>query len=147
VLTAYTIDGYIKALVFDSTYDGDIFKGFIIDQVLPLYNPYLNPRSVIVLDNTSVHHKNRQNIEAAYRRHSVLLRFLPPYSPDFNPIEESFTDLKAWIRRHYHRERRKYKTYHGFLAWAIQAVGTGRGAAQRARAHFRNTGIPGVPED
>jgi len=31
VLTAYTIDGYIKALVFDGTYDGDIFKGFIID--------------------------------------------------------------------------------------------------------------------
>jgi transposase len=75
------------------------------------------------------------------------VRFFPLYSLDFNPIEESFTDLKAWIRRHYHRERRKYKTYHGFLTWAIQAVGTGRGAAQRARAHFRNAGIPGVPED
>ena len=115
MLTAYTIDGYIKALVFDGTCDGDIFEGFIIDQVLPLCNPYPNPRSVIVLDNASVHHKNRQNIEAACRRHGVLLRFLPPYSPDFNPIEESFTDLKAWIRRHYHRERRKYETYHGFL--------------------------------
>jgi hypothetical protein len=40
---AYTIDGYFKALVFDGTYNGDIFKGFIIDQVLPLCNPYPNP--------------------------------------------------------------------------------------------------------
>ena len=95
MLAVYTIDGYIKALVFDGTCDGDIFEGFIIDQVLPLYNPYLNPRSVIVLDNTSVHYKNRQNIEAAYKRHSILLQFLPLYSPDFNPIKESFIDLKA----------------------------------------------------
>jgi hypothetical protein len=67
------IDGYIKALVFDGTCDGDIFKGFIINQVLPLCNLYLNPRLVIVLDNALVYYKNRQNIEAAYRRHSVLL--------------------------------------------------------------------------
>jgi transposase len=115
VLTVYTIDGYIKALVFDGTCDGDIFEGFIIDQVVPLYNPYPGPRSVIILDNASVHYINRQNIEDVCKRYSVLMRFLPLYSPDFNPIEESFTDLKAWIRRHYHRERRKYKTYHGFL--------------------------------
>ena len=95
VLAAYTIDGYIKALVFDGTCDGDIFEGFIIDQVVPLCNPYPGPRSVIILDNASVHHINRQNIEDVCRRHGVLVRFLPPYSPDFNPIEESFTDLKA----------------------------------------------------
>jgi transposase len=95
VLTAYIIDGYIKALVFNGIYDGDIFKGFIIDQVLPLYNLYPNPRLVIVLDNTLIYYKNRQNIEAAYRRHSVLVYFLPPYSPDFNPIKESFIDLKV----------------------------------------------------
>jgi transposase len=75
------------------------------------------------------------------------VRFLPLYSPDFNPIKESFIDLKAWIRRHYHCERRKYETYYGFLAWAIKAVGTGSRAARRARAHFRNASIPGVPED
>ena len=118
MLIVYIINRYIKALVFDGTYNGDIFKGFIINQVVPLCNPYLGPCLVIILDNASVHYINRQNIEDVCRRHGVLVRFLPPYSPDFNPIKESFTDLKAWIRRHYHRERRKYKTYHGFLAWA-----------------------------
>ena len=97
MLAAYMINGYIKALIFDGTCDGDIFEGFIIDKVVPLCNPYPGPRLVIILDNASVHHKNRQTIEEVYRRHGVLVRFLPPYSPDFNPIEESFTDLKAWI--------------------------------------------------
>jgi hypothetical protein len=59
VLTVYTIDGYIKALVFNSIYDGDIFKGFIINQVLPLCNPYPNPRSVIILDNALIYYKNQ----------------------------------------------------------------------------------------
>jgi transposase len=95
MLTAYTIDGYIKALVFNGTCDGDIFKGFIINQVLPLCNLYLNPRLVIILDNTLIYYKNRQNIKAGYRRHSILIRFLSPYSPDFNLIKESFIDLKA----------------------------------------------------
>jgi transposase len=95
MLTAYTIDRYIKALVFNGTYDGDIFKGFIINQVVPLYNPYPGPRSVIILDNASVYYINQQNIKDVYRRHGILVRFLPPYSPDFNPIKESFTNLKA----------------------------------------------------
>jgi transposase len=95
MLTAYIINRYIKALVFNGIYDGDIFEGFIINQVVPLYNPYPGPRSVIILDNASVHHINRQNIEDVYRRHGILVRFLPPYSPDFNPIKESFIDLKA----------------------------------------------------
>ena len=97
MLAVYTIDGYIKALVFDGTCDGDIFEGFIIDQVVPLYNPYLGPRLVIILDNALVYYINRQNIEDVCRWHGVLVRFLPPYSPDFNLIEETFTDLKAWI--------------------------------------------------
>jgi transposase len=95
VLTVYTINGYIKALVFDGTCDGDIFKGFIINQVVPLCNPYLGPRLVIILDNALVYYINRQNIKDIYRRYSVLVRFLSLYSPDFNPIKESFIDLKV----------------------------------------------------
>jgi hypothetical protein len=59
MLAAYTIDRYIKALVFNGICNGDIFKGFIIDQVLPLYNPYPNPQSIIILDNASVHYSNQ----------------------------------------------------------------------------------------
>lgn len=75
------------------------------------------------------------------RRKGVLVRFLPPYSPDFNPIEESFGDLKAYIRRHYRRERPHYQTYQLFLESAVRQVGTGEGARQRAKAHFEHSGI------
>jgi transposase len=95
MLTVYTINGYIKALVFNGICDRDIFEGFIINQVVPLCNPYLGPRLIIILDNALVYYINRQNIKDVYRRHSVLVRFLPLYSPDFNLIKESFIDLKA----------------------------------------------------
>jgi transposase len=62
-----------------------------------LYNLYLGPRLVIILDNALVYYINRQNIKDVYRRHSVLVRFLLLYSPDFNLIKESFIDLKIWI--------------------------------------------------
>jgi transposase len=110
-------------------------------------NAFPGPKSVIVLDNASVHHDaaSFQHIRRACQMRGVLLCFLPPYSPDFNPIEESFGDLKAYIRRHYRRERRNFNTYQGFLEWAARKCGTGAGAAQRARGHFRNAGIQGVP--
>jgi transposase len=95
VLIVYIINRYIKALIFNGIYNEDIFKGFIINKVVPLYNLYPNPRLVIILDNTLVYYKNRQTIKEVYRQYSVLVRFLPLYSPNFNPIKESFIDLKA----------------------------------------------------
>ncbi|PMD13788.1 hypothetical protein NA56DRAFT_584950, partial [Hyaloscypha hepaticicola] len=55
VLPAYTIKGYIHSITFSGTCTADIFEDFIIDELLPLYNPYPGPRSVIIMDNTSVH--------------------------------------------------------------------------------------------
>ena len=146
VLPAYTVDGYIAAQTFEGTCTADIFESFLIDQLLPLCNPFPAPRSVVILDNASVHHANIQAIEQAYSRNGVLLRFLPPYSPDFNPIEESFADLKAYIRRHYRNERPNHASYQLFLEWAVRASGTGPDAARRARGHFKNAGIQGVPQ-
>jgi transposase len=111
VLVGYTIERYIVATIFYGICTGDLFEGFIIDELLSLCNLYLGPRLVIILDNALVHYSNRGNIEEACRRHGVLVRFLPLYSPDFNLIKESFNNLKAFIRRFYRRERNKYLTY------------------------------------
>jgi transposase len=145
ILPAYTIDGYIACRSFKGTCTGDIFEEFIIEQVLPICNPYPGPRSIIVMDNASVHHSNKDRILEVAERRGVWIRFLPPYSPDFNPIEESFGDLKAFIRRHYRREQDNFNDYQAFLDWAVREVGTGEGARRRARAHFDNAGILGVP--
>jgi transposase len=90
VLPAYTIEGYIACKTFGGTCDAELFRDFILDDLLPLCRPFPYPRSVIVLDNASIHHTFRQEIEEACNRARVVLKFLPPYSPDFNPIEESF---------------------------------------------------------
>ena len=61
--------------------------------------PYPGPRSVLILDNASIHKNDR--LRELCEEHGVLLKFLPPYSPDYNPIEATFHDLKAWIRKNY----------------------------------------------
>ena len=145
VLPAYTIEGYITSATFMGSLTGAMFESFIIDQLLPLCNPFPAPRSVIIMDNASVHHEAQDRIIEACRRRNVWIRWLPPYSPDFNPIEESFSDLKAYIRRTYRREHGKHGDYREYIEWVVRKVGTGAAAARRARGHFRNAGIHGVP--
>ena len=55
------------------------------------------PNSILILDNASIHH-NPAVLELLYST-GAEIRFLPPYSPDFNPIEEGFNNLKKWLRR------------------------------------------------
>ena len=72
--------------------DTETFAWYITEQLVPT----LRPGQVVVLDNLSVHKAEhiRQVIEA---RHCQLL-FLPPYSPDFTPIEQAFSKIKAILR-------------------------------------------------
>ncbi|OJA18258.1 hypothetical protein AZE42_05819 [Rhizopogon vesiculosus] len=51
------------------------------------------------MDNAHIHHG--EEILELTRRHGVCIVFLPPYSPDLNLIEETFSKIKAWIRRNY----------------------------------------------
>jgi len=78
--------------VFDGPIDAVTFRAYV-EQVLV---PTLHPGDVVVLDNLAAHKQPevRRAIEAA----GALLRFLPPYSPDFNPIELAFAKLKAFLR-------------------------------------------------
>ena len=52
-----------------------------------------NAKSVVITDNASVHHVD--SVVETFKQLGVLIYFLPPYSPDFNPIEESFSKLKS----------------------------------------------------
>lgn len=99
VLPAMDINGYFAVRVKEGSFDGEDFLNFVVTDVLPLTEEWPGPRSVLVLDNCATHHSRalREIVEAANRK----LIFLPPYSPDFNPIEESFSCLKAYLRRHY----------------------------------------------
>jgi transposase len=92
VVVALRVDGLSAPAVFDGPIDNATFAAYV-EQVLA---PSLRPGDVVVLDNLAAHKQPavRTAIEAA----GAQLRFLPPYSPDFNPIELAFAKLKAFLR-------------------------------------------------
>ena len=59
--------------------------------------PTVRPGDTVILDNLRAH--KDAAIQAAIEASGVRLRFLPPYSPDFNPIEMAFAKLKALLRK------------------------------------------------
>ena len=79
--------------VLDGPMDGESFRAYVEQFVVPI----LQPGDIVVMDNLASHKVAgvREAIEAA----GAELRYLPPYSPDFNPIEQFFAKLKALLRK------------------------------------------------
>lgn len=84
--------GLAAPMIIDGATDGDAFRAYV-EKVLV---SELNPGDVVVMDNLPAHRVGgiREAIEAA----GAALLYLPPYSPDFNPIEMAFAKLKAFLR-------------------------------------------------
>ena len=85
--------GMVAPMTLDGPINGDWFEAYVRHVLIPT----LRPGDVVIMDNLSSHKRAsaREMIEAVGAR----LMFLPPYSPDFNPIEMAFAKLKALIRR------------------------------------------------
>ena len=77
--------------------DGPLHGAWVLSDVAQILVPTLTPGDVVILDNLPAHKgaAAREAIEAA----GAKLLFLPPYSPDFNPIENAFSKLKALLRK------------------------------------------------
>jgi transposase len=135
ILPAMTIHGYMSYTVFQGAITSELMEEFLEYQVLPFCNPHPAPNSVIVLDNASIHRsaRVRQLCEAA----GVRLEYLLLYSPDYNPIEKSFKQLKGWIKRHAD-EAEIFSEFRSFLHYGIQQVC----CDIDCRASFRKCGYP-----
>jgi transposase len=92
-VAALRADGLTAPLVVDGAVNGEIFEAYVRQFVVPT----LVPGDAVVMDNLAAHKRRgvREAIEAAGCR----LLFLPPYSPDLNPIERAFAKLKALLRK------------------------------------------------
>jgi transposase len=92
LLGAMSPKGMLASMTVESGTDGDVFLAYV-DQVLC---PRLRPGQVVVMDNLSAHKVPgvRERIEAA----GAELLYLPPYSPDFNPIEQCWAKVKQSLR-------------------------------------------------
>lgn len=136
ILPAYTQDGILFSRVLQGSIDGAIFEEFV-EQLLHHCGRWPEPRSVLIMDNASIHRSEKvaQMCAAA----GVKLLYLPPYSPDFNPIEEFFAELKAFIRRNWQIFiGGSFLSFTEFLEWCIDIVGS-RGVS--AKGHFRHAGV------
>jgi transposase len=88
-----TPDGFIAPMLLDGPMNGEIFRAWCEQMLAPL----LRSGHIVVMDNLAAHKVEgiRRTIEA---RGATLL-YLPPYSPDLNPIENAFAKMKAHVRK------------------------------------------------
>ncbi len=97
-IAAISSIGILDVQFLKGSIDGEIFANFVELSVLPHLLPFdgVNPNSIVVMDNASIHYNER--VRSLISSVGALLVFLPPYSPDLNPIEESFSAVKSFLR-------------------------------------------------
>ena len=90
---ALRLSGMTAPMVLDGAMNGAAFLAYV-EQVLV---PTLRPGELVVMDNLPAH--KPAAVRAAIEQAGAALLYLPPYSPDFNPIENAFAKLKAMLRK------------------------------------------------
>lgn len=112
--------------VFDGPINGQCFRAYVEQQLVPA----LQPGDIVVMDNLGSHKAAavRQMIRAAGARPW----YLPPYSPDLNPIEQTFAKIKHWMRLAQKRSTEETWRHIGHLVSTIQPA--------ECASYFENAG-------
>jgi transposase len=131
-IAALTVNGMLGCGTFDGATDTDTFIAFVREGLVP----HLKPGQVVVLDNLPAHKSRKIDvlIESAGAR---VLR-LPPYSPDFNPIEMAISKVKSILRK---LARRTVSALFDAIAHAVTSI-----TANDAIAFIRHCGYPATSE-
>ena len=98
-ICSLSLDGMKTIRIVRENVNGDAFIQCLQEDILPTMNAFPLPRSVLILDNASVH--RHEEIYYLCQAKGVLVYFLPPYSYDLNPIELAFHQAKHYIRAMY----------------------------------------------
>ena len=93
LISAMRRDGVVAAMALEGATDQPAFETYV-EQLLA---PNLRPRDIVVMDNLRAHESS--HALAAIEAAGAEAWFLPPYSPDFNPIEQMWSKVKQWLRR------------------------------------------------
>ena len=127
ILGAMSVRGIVAAMTIEEATDGDIFEAFVSEVLCPA----LQPGDVVVMDNLASHKVSpiRQHIEGA----GAQLLYLPPYSPDLNPIEKAWSKLKQILRTAKARSR---EALENAITDALPLI-----TPENARAWFRASGL------
>jgi transposase len=90
---AVRLDGVGACLTFDGATNAACFQAYIGECLVPT----LRPGDIVIMDNLACH--KSAEVERLIKSVGAEVRYLPAYSPDFNPIEEMFSKLKAFLRK------------------------------------------------
>lgn len=91
-LAALRVEGLTAPLVVDAPINGELFRAYVEQHLAPT----LKPGDLVVMDNLGSH--KVAGVSEAIKARKAKLLYLPPYSPDLNPIEQVFAKLKALLR-------------------------------------------------
>jgi transposase len=127
ILSALSLGGLLATMTIEEATDGDIFLAYL-EQVL---GPKLRPGNVVVMDNLSAH--KVAGVEQLIQAAGAELLYLPPYSPDLNPIEKAWAKLKQLLRS---AKARTAEALHQAIAELLPQI-----TPQNAQAWFRHSGI------
>ena len=130
VIAALRLEGLGAPAVFDGPIDSPTFLAYV-EQVLV---PTLRPGDVVVLDNLALH--KQPEVRTAIEEVGAQIRFLPPYSPDFNPIELAFAKLKAFLRA---ARPRTFEQVCSLIAMALELFTPDECAAYARHCGYRAT--------
>lgn len=131
VTAAIDARGIVAAMVTKKAINSITFLGFIEKYLAPK----LKPGDVVVMDNLAVH--KVKGVDEALRAVGARAWFLPPYSPDFNPIEQAWSQAKSWLRK------KSPPTFNRL----VRSIGDAlrRVTAEHSRNYFRNAGYTVTP--
>jgi len=119
LLASITREGLGPCLAVEGSTSRDVFEAYL-ERVLA---PALRPGQVVVMDNLSAHKGGR--VKEILEGRGCELLYLPPYSPDFNPIEQAFSKVKGFLRRAEARTRESLIEALGLALCAVSARDAG----------------------
>ena len=125
-LAALRVSGLTAPLVVDGAINGELFKGWVQQHLVPT----LRPRDLVIMDNLASH--KVAGVRNAIEQTGAEVVYLPPYSPDLNPIETVFSKFKWLIRS---QSRRTVDAL-----WTLCGDVTQQFSEPECRNHFKHAG-------
>ena len=113
MISSIRYDASTACMAIDGATTGEVFRAYVQHVLLPT----LEPGNIVVMDNLSAH-KDAEAL-ALMRSVGAKVRFLPPYSPDLNPIEKMWSKVKEFLRA---AKARKQETLFNAIAAALRTV-------------------------
>lgn len=131
ILGALTLDGLAATMTIEGGTCGNVYVAFL-EEVLA---PQLNEGDLVVMDNAGAH--NDPRVKDILARHGAKAVYLPPYSPDLNPIELAWSKLKGFLRT---AKTRTVESLNIAIAMGMELI-----TPEDAVGWFRHCGYSGQP--